>query len=98
MNSARARSGRKETMANALPATGAYLMRRLKVFATETCVYPERFRSYAEAFRWRLSRWIDDDNSGNGNVHAFAGGRMPTPRCRFMEFFKRIAGSFKKIL
>lgn len=67
------------------------------VFATKECVYPERFESYSDALRWRVMKWIDEDNDGNPDIHVFAGRCMPCPRCDFMEFSTEIVDSFTEV-
>lgn len=68
--------------------------RIVDVFATETCVYQEKFTSYQDASEWRFMKWIDEDNNGSGNAHLLAGWKMPPPKCSFSEFSKNIIETF----
>ena len=71
--------------------------RIIDVFSTKACVYAEKFTSYTEAAEWRLSKWIDDDNGGNKNVHLFQNMHMPGAKYDFVTFAKQAIKSCAEI-
>lgn len=56
------------------------------VFSVQHCVYSDEFKTWQEAVKFRLAKWVEEDDVSNYNLYAGVLITLPPARCNIIEF------------